>query len=212
MNTQSRRQFLKQAPVGAIIAVIAGRALAADAGKDKSTIENLTATLEARANGEARYAAFAKKADEEGYTQVGSLFRASAKAEKINREDLEKVLKKLGATPKVTAQAPEVKSTKDNLAAALKLVNEEHDDKLPDAISKARSEKNKEALRAFNYCKNSQTEQVTLFEDAGANLEKWKGGTKVIYVCEVCGLTVLALPDEKCPSCLEPIAKFVKVS
>lgn len=190
--------------------VLAGRAMAAE-GKG-STIENLTYMLEVEANAEAKYTAFAKKADEEGYTQVGSLFRAFAKAEKINKEDLEKVLKKLGATPKVTVAAAEVKSTKDNLAAALKAETAERDEKLPDAISLARKEKNKEALRVLNYCKNSQAEHITLIEDASANLEKWKGGTKVVYVCEVCGLTVLALPDEKCPSCLEPIAKFVKVS
>ncbi len=46
------------------------------------------AAFNGESNANARYVAFAVKADEEGYKGVGSLFRAAARAEEIHAEDL----------------------------------------------------------------------------------------------------------------------------
>ena len=43
-----------------------------------ATLDNLQAAYNGESNASAKYAAFAKKADEEGYGQVASLFRAAS--------------------------------------------------------------------------------------------------------------------------------------
>jgi len=52
---------------------------AAEAGS-KSTLDNLQTAYNGESNAEARYEAFAAKADEEGYKSVAALFRAAAKS------------------------------------------------------------------------------------------------------------------------------------
>jgi len=61
-------------------------------------------------NAKARYQQFAAKADEEGYGPVASLFRAAAMAEGIHADNHRKVIVKLGASPFVKFEIPDVKS------------------------------------------------------------------------------------------------------
>ena len=49
-----------------------------------NTLGNLVAAYNGESNAHVRYAAFALKADEEGFTQVASLFRAASRAEEIH--------------------------------------------------------------------------------------------------------------------------------
>ncbi len=65
------------------------------------------------------YLAFAQKADEEGYKQVARLFRATARAEEIHRDNHAKVIQGMGGTPKNSIATPVVKSTDENLARAI---------------------------------------------------------------------------------------------
>ena len=178
---------------------------------EKSTLDNLLAAYDAESNTQARYVAFAKKADEEGYTKVASLFRAAARAEESHVTEFARVIKKLGGAPKAEVKVSEVKSTKENLEAAIKAETYETETWYPECIALARREANKDAVKAFNYSKAAEKEHVGLFTDALAKLEEMKGGTLTVYVCTVCGFMALALPDEKCPSCFEPLNKFIKV-
>ena len=61
-----------------------------------TTLENLQAAFNGESNAHARYLAFADKADQEGYGEVGSLFRAAAKAEEVHAANHAVVIKKLG--------------------------------------------------------------------------------------------------------------------
>ena len=61
-----------------------GPLAAVAAAPRRSTLDNLQAAFNGESNANARYLAFAKKADEEGYGQVASLFRAAARAEEIH--------------------------------------------------------------------------------------------------------------------------------
>lgn len=55
----------------------------ADSAQNK-TLENLLTAYNGESNANAKYLAYAEKADEEGYAKVASLFRAAASAEKIH--------------------------------------------------------------------------------------------------------------------------------
>jgi rubrerythrin len=52
-----------------------------------------------------------KKADEEGFAALASLFRATAKAEEIHARNHSDVIRKMGATPALNFEPIEVKST-----------------------------------------------------------------------------------------------------
>lgn len=208
MKKQSRRKFIEVAMAGVAGAMI--WPAAARAG-EKNTLNNLLAAYDGESNAQARYLAFAKKADEEGYTKVASLFRAAARSEEAHLSEFARVVKKMGGAPKAEVKTPEVKSTKENLEAAIKAETYESETWYPECIALAHSEGNKEAKKAFNYSKAAETDHVGLFTDALAKLEEMKGGTLTVYVCTLCGSAVLELPEEKCPTCFEPLSKFTKV-
>src|ERR1019366_4733743 len=62
-------------------------------------IDNLQMAFNGESNAHHRYVAFAKKADDEGYGEVASLFRAAARAEEIHASNHSAVIRKLGAEP-----------------------------------------------------------------------------------------------------------------
>src|SRR5271157_3127257 len=97
-------------------AVVAG---ASAVSESTSTIDNLQVAFNGESNANARYLAFAKKADEEGYGEVASLFRAAAKAEEVHADKHAVVIKKRGAAPVHKLEQIEVKTTRKNLRAAI---------------------------------------------------------------------------------------------
>ena len=78
-------------------------------------MQNLETAFNGESNAHARYLAFAEKADQEGYFQIASLFRAAARAEEIHARNHEVEIKKLGGTAQAKIEKPDVKSTKENL-------------------------------------------------------------------------------------------------
>lgn len=183
-------------------------------GQDKkvTTLDNLQAAYNGESNAAAKYAAFAKKADAEGYGAVASLFRAAAKAEQIHATAHAAVIKKMGAEPKADVQAPEIKGTRENLQAAVKGETYERDTMYPEFLKQARAEGKGDAVRSLNHAKTAEAEHAKLYQQALDNLEQWKGGAREFYVCPVCGYTVGQVAGKKCPSCFEPTDKFEKVS
>ena len=87
---------------------------------ESPTLKNLQAAYNGESNAHVMYLSFADKADQEGYKEVASLFRAAAKAEQIHRDNHAQVIQAMGATPKNTITTPEAKSTAENLEQAIK--------------------------------------------------------------------------------------------
>jgi rubrerythrin len=195
---------------GLVLAVVAGQAGAAPAA---TTLDNLQAAFNGESNAHARYLEFATKADEEGFGQVASLFRAAARAEKIHAANHAAVIKKLGGTPKADVKAPEVKSTKDNLQAAIAGESYERDTMYPEFLALARKEANKDALETFNYAKSAEAEHAKMYTEALKNLDALKGSKAMTYyVCTVCGFTTVKLDFEKCPVCFNSKDKYTTVT
>jgi rubrerythrin len=176
-----------------------------------TTLDNLQTAFNGESNAHARYLVFADKAQQEGYLGVASLFRAAAKAEQIHADNHAVVIKKLGATPKATIDTPDVKSTKENIAAAVKGETYERDVMYPDFLKIARAEKQNDAIRTFNFAKTAEAEHAKLYTNALKNQENMKKA-ETIYVCTVCGYTTMKMDFEKCPGCLNPKDKYVSVS
>ncbi len=176
-----------------------------------TTLDNLQEAYNGESNASHRYLQFAKKADAEGFCQVASLFRAAAKAEEFHARNHAEVIRSLGAEPKCTIETAAVKSTKENLQAAMEGEIHERDVMYPPMIEKAKAERCPEGIRTFTYALKTEAEHARLFEDALKHLAKMRNRT-TYYVCNVCGYTVQSLNFLKCVVCGHSKADYVPVS
>jgi rubrerythrin len=184
-----------------------GTALAAES----KTLDNLQAAFNGESNANAKYLEFAKKADAEGYKGVAALFRAAAKAEEFHARNHSDVIKKLGGAPKADIKLPAIKTTADNLKAALEGETYERDKMYPEFIAEAKASGQKDALKSFNHAVAAEGQHAKFYADAVANLQTWKTA-KTFQVCPVCGHTVTELGSDKCPVCFTAKEKFLTVS
>lgn len=177
-----------------------------------STLANMQAAFNGESNAHVRYLAFAKQADKEGFGNVASLFRAAARAEEVHASNHAAVIKKLGGTPQAKIDFPAVKSTRENLQAAINGEQYERDTMYPEFLKQARLDRNAEAVKSLNRAKTAEGEHAKLYRAALTNLDNSKGSKAVgYYVCPVCGFTVRVIDFKKCPSCFTPAEKFERV-
>jgi rubrerythrin len=211
--------------VGAFLAVLGGLTSAGLGQESKpakpeqkpepakaTTLNNLIRAYDGESNAYSRYVAFAKKADDEGYGQVASLFRAVARAEQIHVNNHAAVIQKKGGKARVQLQKVEVLSTKENLAAALRGESYERDTMYPEFIKLAKEEGDKDAVRTLNFALQAEIEHAKLYKEALDNLDQWKAGKKDFFVCPVCGNTVAKVTFEKCPVCSTAKEKYEKIN
>ena len=183
-------------------------ALSAAAG---TTLQNLQTAFNGESNAHARYLAFAKKADAEGFAQAAALFRAAARAEEVHAANHAVVIKKMGGAPEAKIDTPEVKSTRENLETAVKGETYERDVMYPEFLKQARAEGNRDAIQTFNYAKTAEAEHAKLYSAAAADPGKMKAKGVTYQVCSVCGYTVPKADFSKCPSCFTPKEKYETV-
>ena len=133
--------------------------------------------------------------------------------ESIHAANHAAVIKKLGGTPEAKIDTPAVKSTRENLQAAIQGETYERDTMYPEFLKNARSEGKREAVRTFNLALMAEAEHATLYSEALNNLANLKNTkAKDYYVCTICGFTSAKLDYSKCPSCFSHKDKFEKVS
>ncbi len=192
-----------------ILSVILLAALSAAA--TTNTLQNLQTAFNGESNAHARYLAFAQKADQEGYAQAAALFRAAAKAEDIHAANHAVVLKKMGAVPQAKIEKAVVKTTAENLKAAIEGETYEKDVMYPDFLKQARAEGNRDAIETFNFAKSAEIEHAKLYTLASKDPAKMKATNVKYYVCTVCGYTTPKIDFEKCPSCFNPKEKYIAV-
>jgi rubrerythrin len=183
----------------------------APSAQESATLANLQTAYNGETNAHARYLAFAKEADEEGYAPAASLFRAAARAEEVHAKNHAEVIRGLGAEPKATVEAVIVKSTRDNLGTAIKGEIYERDEMYPAFLHQARLERNQPAGRTFHLAQKAETEHAALFTQALQELERLRGEAIVYYVCPVCGFTSAKADGSRCPVCSNPTDRFEKV-
>jgi len=185
----------------------------------EQTLKNLLAAFNGESNASARYAAFAAKADAEGYLKVGSLFRAASRAEHIHATNHSVVIKKLGGTPVATIEPAVVKTTAENLQAAIAGETYEVNVMYPEFIQEAQVQKNAAALRTFRFAIEAEKEHARLFTKALEHIQHCVDKTceklankATYYVCPDCGLTVDKAEFDRCPVCGHSKAEFELVS
>jgi rubrerythrin len=159
-----------------------------------STEKNLKESFAGESQANRKYLAFAKKADEEGYPGVAKLFRAAAEAETIHAHSQ---LKALGV----------VKSTAENLKAAIEGETYEFTTMYPNFIAEAEKEGATEGKRAFHLANEAEKVHADFYKKALAAPEK----DTTYFVCEICGNITEEKPPERCPICGAPANRFKNV-
>ena len=160
------------------------------------TLENLMSAFAGESQAFQKYSAFAVQADKEGYKQVAKLFRAAAAAEKIHAGNHLKAAEK-------------IQTTKQNLSEAINGETYEFETMYPPMIETAKKEGNKAAERSFAMANAVEQTHARLYKDALANLGQ--NAEQDVYVCPVCGETVVGNVPEKCPVCGAAGKVFMKI-
>ena len=118
----------------------------------------------------------------------------------------------MGREAKADISAALVGTTAENLAVAIKGESYERDVMYPEFIKRAQGEGNKAAIATFEYALAAEAEHARLYQDALDNLDKWRGGKRDFYVCEVCGYTTSTPVAERCPPCRARKERFKVVN
>ncbi len=183
---------------------------ASNAEVSQQTLDNLNTAFQGESNAAQRYTAFAKKADQDGYSQPARLFRAAARAEAIHAENHKQAIIALGGKVKeFKLDEPKLGTTAENLQAAIKGENYERETMYPEFIKQARTASATEATRTFLYASKAEAEHAKLYRQVLEELDQKKDAP--IYVCKVCGFTTTTLPQRNCISCRESANQYVRV-
>lgn len=176
-----------------------------------TTLANLQAAYEGESNAREKYLKFGAKAQEEGFLDVASLFRAAARAEQIHAENHARVIRKLGAEPACVIHEVKVGPTAENLPVAIAGEEYERDVMYPAFLAEAQATKQSAAERTFHYALEAEREHARLYREA---LERLQAGKPAVayYVCLICGFTTPDGDFARCQVCNNPRERFETVS
>lgn len=182
--------------------------------KPVKTIENLKAGIKGETTASAKYAAFAEKARAEGLDTVAKLFDAASKAESIHAANHLKVLEGLGEKMEEFKPEFEVKTTAENLQAAIDGESYEVTTMYPQFLADAKAEKVEKAVKSFTWAFDTEKKHQVFYQKALAAVQDNAENTLPFEyaVCPVCGNTYdKATIEEKCDFCGTIKDKFIKI-
>jgi len=179
--------------------------------KPVKTIGNLKAGIKGETTASAKYLAFAQKAREEGNDTIAKLFMAASKAESIHAANHLKVLQSLGEQMEDFKPEFEVKTTGENLQAAIEGETYESTTMYPQFIEDAKGEKVQKAVQSFNWAFDTEKKHQQFYQIALKSLNE-NAEYKLafdFYVCPKCGNTYdKGSIDQKCAFCQTDKEKF----
>lgn len=185
--------------------------------QNESAIQDLLIAFEDETNAQAKYLAFAEKADQEQLHGAASLCRAAARAEHFHAASHARAIKQLGVKPWCSMHKVEVRGTLDNMLDALAGEQHEIDDMYPVALNEAKKHSNRAVIRTFAGAMEAEKAHARLYAEAVALLEtgkmdSWIGAAREFFVCPACGNTVKTIEvDELCPVCRGSQERFEAV-
>ncbi len=175
--------------------------------ENEATIQDLLAAFEDETNAQAKYQAFAEKADAEQLHGAASLCRAAARSEHIHAARHAFAMRQLGVNPRYAPCQVEVKSTLDNMRDALESEEHEIAEMYPGVLKEALRKRNRTVIRAFTWAMEAEKSHALLYGEAVALLEagrsdSWIEVAREFYVCPECGYTAETRKrDDLCPVC-----------
>jgi rubrerythrin len=164
-----------------------------------ATQDNLMAAFAGESQANRKYTAFAKRAEADGFKQIAKLFRAIAAAETVHALAHFRV-------------AGHVKETAENLKAAMEGEHYEFTSMYPGFIEAAIAEGKTGAQKSFERANAVEEIHHGLYGEAlKAALAGGDLPAADVYVCEICGHTVVGSAPDVCPICGAKHEKFAKI-
>ncbi|MGD9821803.1 MAG: rubrerythrin family protein [Aminobacteriaceae bacterium] len=163
----------------------------------EKTMKGLSEAFAGESMANRKYLAFAEQAEKEGYPATAKLFRTIAEAETLHALAH---FRTMGG----------VKSTAENLQAALEGETYEFTEMYPGFIRDAEEEGQKNAVRSFTFANEAEKVHGELYKKALASMEKGKDST--FFLCPVCGYVEEGHAPDVCPICKAKKDVFVTVA
>ena len=159
---------------------------------------NLKEAFAGESQANRKYLAFARKAEQEGFSNVARLFRAASEAETIHA---------LGHLDAMDG----VRATLDNLRAAMAGETYEYTEMYPPMLEQATADNNP-AKRMFSYALKAEAVHAKLYQMALEALQQGNDLTEVdFYLCPVCGNIEIGKAPDNCPICGAMGVRFIKM-
>ena len=196
-----------------LLIVIFGVFAHCNTSKSKKSIENLKTAFNNESTASEKYAKFAQTAMKEGFDTIAKLFDAASKSESIHAFNHGKVLEKYGANVgNAEIGSYEVKTTTENLQAAINGETYEMQTMYPLFIRDAEKEKAAEAAKSFTWAWDAEKKHLNYYRFAAASIIKGNETSVSFnwFVCPVCGNTYnLTDLKENCDFCLTKRENFI---
>lgn len=179
-----------------------------DAGT--KTIENMQSAYKGEKTATAKYEAFSKKAEEEGYHNIALLYNAVSAAENIHATNHKAVIEDAGATVPVITPEYKVKTTKENLSEDINGEAYEAKTMYPDFLKTAETADNQIAFLSLTYAMKTELKHKFFFEQAlgDINSNTLNSLPSKYFVCPACGNTYTTAPKH-CDFSLTEREKFI---
>jgi rubrerythrin len=162
------------------------------------TDSNLKDAFAGESQANRKYLAFARKAEQEGFSNVARLFRAAAEAETIHALGHFNAMGGVG-------------STADNLRAAVAGETYEYAQMYPPMLQQAIADDHR-GKRMFGYAMKAEAIHAKLYQMALEAVSQGRDLAEThFYLCPVCGHIELGTPPATCPICGTKAEKFVEV-
>lgn len=158
-----------------------------------------------------RYLAWGDMAAKEGFPNIARLFEGISYAERVHATNHFKEIG--GSTADATVAAGAVfgvGKTVDNLQGAINGELHEVEQMYPVYMNAAEFQNEPGAKRSFHYAVEAEKIHAALFKQAQDAAKEGKDiQLKAVYVCPVCGHTILDEAPDKCPVCGVGKEKYV---
>lgn len=182
------------------------------APQNEVTVKNLQTAFESESNAHTRYTAYAAKADCDGLQGTAILLRAIALSEQIHAVNHARVIRQLGGEPEARIQPIEVKTTLENLNAALGDKLYEIEAMYPRFLTENRRSDNSTA-RTLTWALEAEKTHARLLSEEIYKIESGSAHSSAdtpaeLYVRPVCGYVTKAAEPERCWACNRFCATF----
>lgn len=174
-----------------------------------TTLDNLKSAVEGETGASAKYAAYAKKAESQGFSQIAKLFRCASEAEQIHiKLEVTEIKKKESDYTPPAAPNPSSYDTDINLIDGANGEIFETSDMYPTFISVAQQEGEASAELVFTRAKLAEAVHAERYLEAYNNIDAPDDDD--YYLCPVCGYIHKGTDFEKCQICFAPKNIFKK--
>ena len=187
--------------------------LSASQQKDAAakTIVNMQSAYKGERTATAKYEAFSKRAEDEGYHNIALLNNAISAAENIHAINHKVVIEDAGSNTLLIVPQFIVQSTKENLSSDINGEAYEAKTMYPDFLKTADQAENQIAFLSLTYAMKTELKHKFFYEQALGDINSNTLSTlpSKYFVCPSCGNTYASSAPKHCDFSLTEREKFI---